>query len=842
MFRIHALGGVSVVALQLVLSAPASVAHAQSGEAVLPPVTVDAPQLQARRAEPRPVRSTAASGRGSRQAAAAPQRQLPVVVIETKGGGANAEPGTPPAVARFQLPQQSFSITDKQINETINLKDPEDAVKYLPSLFVRKRNDGDNQAVLATRSWGLNSSARTLIYYDDLLISALIGNNNSGASPRWNLISPEAIARVDFLNGPFSAAYPGNSIGGVLLITSKMPDKPFAVAKETVSIMPWNQYGTKDTFVTSQTSAAAGDRNGPLSWLVSANYLDSYQQPLSYVTNGATGANPSGIPPGTRGTFPALNKQGVIANVVGAGTLAHSQQTSGNFRLAYDVTSLVQATYSFGVWNNRQVSNPQTDLRSTATGVPTFAGIASFANSKYVWDQTHVSNAVALRSDTKGVFDFDLSASSYNYLQDILLNPFTVTPAGVGYSLNGKITRNDGTNWQNADAKGIWRPFGLDGPHQISFGVHGDRYRLENPVYLSSVWDATSSTGTGQLFSNGIGETRTGALWLQDAWKITPNLKLTLGGRLESWRALDGFNLNSTAVPGTGTPASPVPTLVLVSRNQPELNSTNFSPKASLSFDPSKEWNVTASFGEAWRYPTVTELYQNVNVGGVATFANPNLAPEQDFTGELNIERKWSDGRARLTLFRERTNNAIISQTNLVTNPNTGVQTPTTVISNVDAIRMQGIELSADKDNVLVRGLQVFGSVTYVDSRILSDPSWAGLDPLTGKPTTVVGKRVPFVPDWRAKFGVSYRPNESWVYTVAARHSGKQYSTLDNTDIIPHVYGAFDNFFVVDMKVHYNATKNFSFDFGIDNLFNEQYFLFHPFPGRTFVLAGKYTF
>ena len=195
-------------------------------------------------------------------AVAAPERQLPVVVVDTAGAGANASLGTPPAVARFQLPQKSYSITAKQIDETINLKDPEDAVKYMPSLFVRKRNDGDNQAVLATRSWGLNSSARTLIYYDDLLISALIGNNNSGASPKWNLISPEAIGRVDFLNGPFAAAYPGNSIGGVLLITSKMPDKPFAVAKETVSVMPWNQYGTKDTYVTSQTSAAAGDRNG----------------------------------------------------------------------------------------------------------------------------------------------------------------------------------------------------------------------------------------------------------------------------------------------------------------------------------------------------------------------------------------------------------------------------------------------------------------------------------------------------------------------------------------------------------------------------------------------------
>ena len=60
--------------------------------------------------------------------------------------------------------------------------------------------------MLATRSWGLNSSARSLIYYDDLLISALIGNNNSGASPKWNLISPEAIGRVDFLGGPFAAA------------------------------------------------------------------------------------------------------------------------------------------------------------------------------------------------------------------------------------------------------------------------------------------------------------------------------------------------------------------------------------------------------------------------------------------------------------------------------------------------------------------------------------------------------------------------------------------------------------------------------------------------------------
>jgi iron complex outermembrane recepter protein len=824
MFRYRAPRSASTLVLCSTLSAIPSMASAQTAGQPLPPVTIEAPtQRQSLQPARKPAQRTATTLR----------RKKPVETTAAKppvapnDSGANASLGTPPIKQRFQLPQEAFSITSKQIDETINLKDPEDAVKYMPSLFVRKRNDGDNQAVPATRTWGLSSSARTLIYFDDLLISALIGNNNTGASPHWNLVSPESIGRIDFLNGPYSAAYPGNSIGGVLLITSKMPDRPFAVAKETVSIMPWDQYGTKDTYVTSQTSAAAGDRKGPVSWIVSANHLDSYQQPLTYTTFGTVfGVGPAN----TAGTIGALNKTGGVANVIGTGALAHSQQTSGNIRVAYDVTPLVQATYSFGIWNNIQTSNPQTYLTSTATGAPTFGGVSGFASNKYTWDQTHMSNAVSLKSDTKGTYDFDFSASSYNYLQDIMLNPFTVAASGIGFTENGKITRNDGTNWQNADAKGIWRPFGYDGPQEISFGIHGDRYQLENPVFASSVWTTTSSTGTGQLYTDSIGETRTGAVWAQDAWKILPNLKLTLGGRLETWDASNGFNVNTTANATTGAITS------TAALNQLGLNSTNFSPKASLSYDPNKEWNITANFGEAYRYPTVTELYQNITVAGVATFANPNLTPEQDINGELNIERKWNDGRARLTLFEERVNNAIISQTTNVTNASGG-QTPTTTIGNVQAIRLQGVELSGEKDNVVVTGLKLFGSMTYVDSRILSDPTFVS----TIGGTTADGKRVPNVPDWRATLGVTYRPNDSWAYTVAARYSGKQYSTLDNTDVVSHVFGAFDDFLVVDMKIHYNATQNFSFDFGIDNIFNEQYFLFHPFPGRTFVLAAKYT-
>ena len=776
-------------------------------------------EVNAKRAPPK---RTARRATPTRSAATTPAPAAPAAPVSAVASVF----ATPPVVQRFDLPQESFSTTARQIEETVNLKDPEDAIKYFPSLFVRKRNDGDNQAVLATRTWGLNSSARTLIYEDDLLVSALIGNNNSGASPHWNLIVPEAISRIDFLNGPYAAMYPGNSIGGVLLVTTKMPDKFEADIKETVSVQPWKQYGTRNTYADTVTSAYVGNRNGALSWFAAINFLDGFQQPLTYTTNGS-------IPAGTTGTFPALNKQGVVADVVGTGALIHTQQTSANFKAAYDLTNTVQATYALGIWNNVQTSNTQTYLTSIATGLPTFGGVSSFASNEYTWNQTHMSNAVSVKSDTKGTFDFDLSASSYNYLQDIMLNPFTVTGGSTtaGFSQNGKITRNDGTNWQNVDAKFIWRPQGTDGQHEISYGLHGDQYDFQNPVYANSVWNL-ASTGTGIVYSDGQGKTDTGALWAQDAWRFAPGWKLMLGGRLETWRAFDGFNVNTTtSATGAVTGASAV--------SQPALSSTNFSPKASLSYDPNKDWTITANFGEAYRYPTVTELYQNVSSGGIIYLPNPNLTPEQDFNSELNIERHWVDGRVRLTAFYERTNNAMISQSNLVTSAG-GAQAVQTSISNVAAIRMAGVELSADKDNVWIRGLQLFGSVTYVGSEILSDPTWAGTNPLTGLPDTVVGKRVPYVPDWRARAGLTYRWADHWAFTFAGRYSGKQYSTLDNTDIIPHVYGAFDRYLVFDTKLHYEATENFSFDVGIDNLFNEQYFLFHPFPGRTYVLAGKY--
>ena len=94
-------------------------------------------------------------------------------------------------------PSTRATITADDIASAINAVNVEDTVKYLPALIVRKRHIGDTQAPLATRTSGLGSSARSLIYADGALLSSLIGNNNTLASPRWSLVSPQEIARID---------------------------------------------------------------------------------------------------------------------------------------------------------------------------------------------------------------------------------------------------------------------------------------------------------------------------------------------------------------------------------------------------------------------------------------------------------------------------------------------------------------------------------------------------------------------------------------------------------------------------------------------------------------------
>jgi len=737
------------------------------------------------------------------------QQQMPTVTV-TAPQTAPEIPPVSPQIERYSPPNTIVSTDRQRIDQTVNIVDTEDAVKYMPSLFLRKRNFGDTQAVIATRTWGVNSSARTLVYADDILLTALIANNNTLGAPRWGLVSPEEIKGIDMLYGPFSAAYPGNSIGGVMLLTTRMPDKLETTLNQTFAFQNYGYYSTHDTFSTSNTSGTIGSKVGPFSFFLSANREESFSQPLTFVTTAA-------IPTNTFGTIGATNKTGQAANVVGAGGLLHTIMDNYKLKWAVELNDWLTFSHTLGYWQNNAYSTVQSYL--TQNGMPTFGGQNAFngqngfASGNYRLQEQHLANAVSLKSDTRGNWDFELVGTYYAYLNSTQRAPSSVGP-GLNFSNAGTNAQLGGTNWWTADAKGIWRPSGVGGPHEVSFGIHADQYTLNNPTYALSSWLTSPDNGTGLLSALGAGKTQTWGLWVQDKWKLAPDWTVTLGARGETWTAFNGYNIAGN-----------------IATSQPTVSSTDISPKASIAWQVNPEWSTKLNFGRAVRYPTVTELYQVVTNAPINAQPNPNLLPESALSFEWSFERQTRNSRARLTLFEEDTSNALIQQTSLIN----GV--PTNNTQNVGLVRNRGVEVVGELTDVLTPGLDLSGSVTYVDSKILSNPNFRSN---TGSFSE--GMWAPYVPQWRGNALAVYRANDKFNVSAGLRWQGWMYSTMDNSDYIHGVYQSFDPFAVVDLKARYKFMDHAAIEVGVDNVGDYNYFLFHPFPGRTFIASLKATF
>jgi iron complex outermembrane receptor protein len=721
---------------------------------------------------------------------------------------------------RDLLPATTESITIDRAMETVNVVNTEDALKYLPNILIRKRHIGDTQAPMTTRTSGVGSSARSLIYADGVLLSALIGNNNSFASPRWGMVAPDEIERIDVMYGPFSAQYPGNSIGAVVEITTRMPEEFTATAHARMAWQDFSQYGTDDGYPAYEFSAGMGDRIGRFSWRANLNHLDATSQPLAFVT-ATRPAAPSGLGTPVTGAFGDLNRNGAPIAVLGASGLEYQRQQNATLKLAYDITPAIQASYTVGLFENNDRSGVETYL-ADASGAPVYSGAlniggyayaigaSAFSTNTYRLREEHWMHSAALRSNTMGVFDWSFAASSYDFARSDQRTPSSTLPAAFSGGA-GTIMHMDGTGWFTPDAKGVWRPFGIEGAHIASFGVHWDRYRLRNNRFNAADW---LDRPQGALGGAARGDTETVGLWIQDVWRFAPSLRATLGGRYEFWRAFDGFNY------------SLAPALSSV---QPSLNSSDFSPKASLSWSIDSDWTATASFGGAYRYPTVSELYQTITTGAVLTVPNPDLKPEHALSAELAVERRTEEGRIRLSLFGERVDDALISQSAPLL---PGSTTLFNYVQNIDRVRTLGVEAVLERNNVLIEGLSIQGSVTYTDPRIESDPVFPA----------AAGKQLPQVPLWRTTWVATYRPDEDWTFTLAARYSARVFGAIDNSDIVTHTYQGFDSYFVMDARVGYRIAANWNLALGIDNLNNRNYFLFHPFPQRTAVVELSYTY
>jgi iron complex outermembrane receptor protein len=238
---------------------------------------------------------------------------------------------------------------------------------------------------------------------------------------------------------------------------------------------------------------------------------------------------------------------------------------------------------------------------------------------------------------------------------------------------------------------------------------------------------------------------------------------------------------------------------------------------------------------KAYRFATAAELYQLVSTGETFTSPDPHLKPDNDLATELRITRNFERGTAQVALFQDDVHDAIISQF-LTLVP--GSATLYSFLSNVDHVRARGIEVSAVENDVLIHGLELSGSATFLDARTLA---LSGRASATAPEGSAIGKFLPNIPKWRATAAGSYHVNTQLSFSLAERYSSKMYTTLDNADVHPNTYQGFSAWFVTDVRGAYRLNEHWFASLGIDNLFDRKYFLFHPFPQRTVVASAKYT-
>lgn len=713
--------------------------------------------------------------------------------------------GGRPTSLPTHIPTTMEGTTGEQIEATINATDSEDALKYFPSLLVRKRYIGDyNHAVLSSRASGTGNSARSAVYADGILLSNYLGNGAS-YTPRWGMVTPDEIERVDVMYGPFSAAYPGNSVGAVVDYVTRMPDKLEAHAKFSMFSQPFNLYGTNETFKGKQGSVSLGNRSGDWSWWINANRTDSNGQPMVFVTKAASVS--AGATPVT-GAVAGTDRTGSPINILGTTTQYHTLQDHAKFKLAYDVSPTMRLSYTLGVWDNTAEGRPQSYLRNAA-GNPVYTtsyGLAATDFSLTNEKLEHYMHGISLKTNTGGLWDWEAAASLYDYTKD-QLRTATVALPGAFSGGAGTITDQQGTGWKAVALRGTWRPQGIKGDHIVDFGYQQENYALRIlKLDITGNW-MTDSGGTTNTDVGG--KTQLRSVYAQDTWKFSERWKTVLGARLENWQATSGYSFNKTSAPAR------------VDYNSRSQN--HVSPKAALAYQLAPTTVLKASTGRAVRMPTVQELYGATSNANLSFINDPSLKPEKSVTTELSAEQDIGNGLLRATLFHEDTKDSLYSQ--LIPG-----STTTSRVQNVDAIRTSGLELAYQGNDVVWRGFDFSSSLTYADSRIVKN------DALPAS----VGKYQPRVPVWRATTLASYRHDDKLTTSLGWRYSGAQYSTLDNTDPNGYTYQGASPFKVVDLRMRYKIDKQWSAAFGIDNLTNYQYWNFHPYPQRTYSAELKF--
>lgn len=238
-----------------------------------------------------------------------------------------------------------------------------------------------------------------------------------------------------------------------------------------------------------------------------------------------------------------------------------------------------------------------------------YKGLSYGVNGNIMYSESNLS--FAWLNDTSGLYQGYPGAvflrNQFIYNVDPYLNFFTQTDGSHSFKI--RLLSSDVFMTANQSSKATT--------------YYGDymfkkRYKTLSDLDFIGGVTATHTNSFSELYSGG-GDPNNKILnvsaYTQLEKKIKKTLNVSLGGRLEY------FSLNDSI-----TAIKPV-----------------FRGGASLKIY--QETYLRASYGQGYRFPTITERYIKTGIGNFGVFANPELKPESSWNGEIGLKQGLKFGK-----------------------------------------------------------------------------------------------------------------------------------------------------------------------------------------------------
>lgn len=716
-----------------------------------------------------------------------------------------------------EVPAVVESITAEDV-EKINVVGVEDIVKYQPGVYVRKLGQAPTNAPLLMRSASTRMTPRALVIADGVVLSNFLAAGHS-YGPRWFMVAPEEIERIDVIYGPYSALYSGNTMAGALVMTTKFPDETHLSVKSTGMYQNYDLYQSEFDLYGYNLHASYGDQFGRWGVFLIADQLYYEEQPITFHTTSTSSMKAPVGNPVTGGSWDE-DRYGKSRFVYGSAGPTEKISNLFKMKMAYDIDEFSDINMTLAYWQqDRDADEPESYL-TDGTGAKVYSGTVDTANGSFKISDSRFYYREQDYKDLTYSFSYKRTpqeglnvwavASGRHSLDDISKSSNTPPPAAESGG-EGSVSETD-SGWTYFDFRASPTSFEIPGMarHTITGGYHFDLWYYDSETWNAADWKSDVRTSLDQ---GSVGKTQTHAVFVQDEWRLSEMFSLYLGARYEWWKAFDGEK--STTDDGGG-----IITSTLSDRDEDHL-----SPKFALTFEPNRSWEIRFSTAWAYRFPTVGELFQETLADdGTLTQGNSDLKSEKAFSKDLTFTRRIDhDGQIRLSFYEEDATDVIWQYEN----DETGINN----YQNMDEVRTRGIELSFNKKRFIIDDIDLLFNITYTDSKVVrNDDNESSVD-----------KQFLRVPKWRSNILMTYYPIESIKWSVGGRYAGRGYNDIDNSDI-QGGYGGVDEYFVVDSKLAYQFHDNWTASFAVDNITDEEYFVSHPYNKRTFFLEIEYNF